>query len=386
MTQQRTVDVLVIGATIAGLTTAVAAAAAGAAVLVIDPGEITRFGTGLVTVAMGSTLREVELSRGIPAAETMVAEVKRATDWLGETLPLYGAQLVDRTAYSLAVDGHLAFHLRQEARLLRRAGVTVDFTDGQPLAPLVTRPGIVLPNQAQVEPRRHRHALGAAAVAAGVEVVREVTLGRFVPGRGWSVSYQHSSGPVTVTSPTVIDTIGSAPWGPVAGRVGTTLRVCPVVQGSAGFFPPDIHVLVDTPAAMVTTLRQHTVLVGHPVALNDEHAATVDLVALAGRLGLTVTGVRARHVELTADHLPRVGRVPLLDGAWLARGFGMWETTLATAAGLQLGAAVTGTSDALPWTPVRLPAPLAAYRQWTGENSDPMVDVPGILKRRGLSS
>ena len=114
MTQQRTVDVLVIGATIAGLTTAVAAAAAGAAVLVIDPGEITRFGTGLVTVAMGSTLREVELSRGIPAAETMVAEVTRATDWLGDTLPLYGAQLVDRTAYSLAVDGHLAFHLRQD--------------------------------------------------------------------------------------------------------------------------------------------------------------------------------------------------------------------------------------------------------------------------------
>ncbi len=381
-TRTRTVDLLVLGATVAGLTTALAAAGAGASVLVVDPNQVSRFGLGLLTVGMGDTLREVEVHRGIPAGQTLIAEAGRAIDWLTETLPSHGVTPTARTTYSLAVDGHLAFHLRQEARLLRHGGAEVDFTDGEPLPGLVTRPALVLRDQAQVDPNQHRQALTAAALAAGVEVVTGVGLGRFIPGQPWTVTYDLAGYPVTVTTPSVVDTIGVSPWG---RRTGGSLRVCPVLLTEATGLSYDLHVLVDTPAALVFTLRGHGVVVAQPTLPRGEHAATVDLVAFASRLGLTVTSVRSRHIEVTGDRLPYVGRVPLLDGAWLARGFGLWETTLGTAAGLQLGAAVTGGAAGLPWPPLRTPAPLALYRRWNGEHSDPMVGVPQVLRRRGLT-
>lgn len=215
-------------------------------------------------------------------------------------------------------------------------------------------------------------------------MVRGAQLGRFTPGRPWRVTYAGGGRDVTVTTPAVVDTIGSAPWG---GLTGGSLRDCPVVvaEPKDSSVSGDIHVLVDTPAAVVMTLRDAIVIVGHPVPAIGEYAASVDLVAFARRLGVEVTGVRSRPVEQTADGLPIVGRVPLLDGAWVARGFGLAETTLGTAAGLQLAAAVTGNEGALPWAPLRAPAPMALYRRWNGEHADPMVAVPQVLKRRGLA-
>ena len=384
----RTVDILVLGATVAGLTTAVEAARAGASVIVVDLAEATRFGTGLVTVAHGPRLRDVELHRGLPAVERLIAETLRGIEWLRQNLPAHGVELTPRTAYSIAVDGHLAFHLRHEARLLRRGSVTVDMTDEQPLAPLETRPPLVFADQAQVDPHRHRDALLAAARSAGVDWVGGATLGRFTPGQPWRVTFAVAGATHVVSTTHVVDTIGSAPWG---GRLGGTTRVCPVVLATPGEpeVRPDLHVLVDTPAALVFTLRGHSVLVGHPVDPHDEHAAIVDLVAFTSRLGREVTSIRTRHVEESGDGLPLVGRLPVLEGAWIARGFGLSETTLATAAGVQVAAAATGGGDGtadLPWGPLRPPVgALALYRRWTGAGPDPMVDVPGVLKRRGLA-
>ncbi len=382
MTQHRTVDLLVIGATVAGLTTAVSAAAAGALVAVIDPNPISRFGTGVMSVAFGDTLRAVEVHRGIEACRTLITEANRAVAWLGETLPSYGATVTSRTAYSLAVDGHLAFHLRQEARLLRAGGLSVDFTDAHPIAPLVTRPSLVLTDQSQVDPRHHRDALRSAARAAGVAITTDVSLERFRPGQPWVVTFLHDGSTGEVSARDVLDTIGAAPW---AWGTGGALRICPVVLTATDNLAPDLYLLVDTPAALVMTLRGTGVFVGHPVVPSEEHAATVDLVAFAARHGHEVTGVHSRHVEITTDRLPRVGRVPLLPGAWTARGFGLWETPLATAAGLQLVAALAGDTTRLPWAPLRAPAPLATYRRWNGTHSDPMINVPAILRRRGLA-
>jgi glycine/D-amino acid oxidase-like deaminating enzyme len=378
----RTVDVLVLGATVAGLTTALESARAGAQVVVLDPHDRTRFGTGLLTVAMGGTVRTVETHRGLEAAGRLVAEAQRGQVWVSDLLERAGRPADPRTAYSLAVDGHVAFHLRQEARLLRSAGVTVDFTDAQPIPELTTRPALVIEGQAQVEPRGHRAALEAAAQAAGIDILRQVALGRFTPGSPWRVTYRTGPNEAALTTAHVVDTIGAAPWG---GRIGGELQVCPIVVTAPGSIDPSgIHVFVDTPAALLITVRGEVALVGHPVAARDEHAATVDLVAFAARIGLDVTGVRSRPIEHTGDRLPVVGRIPVLPGAWLARGFGLNESSLATAGGLQLAAALTAGESDLPWTPFRPPSPLAGYRRWNGENADPMVGVPDVLKRRGL--
>src|SRR5664279_2802281 len=68
-----TKDVVVLGATVAGLTTAIEVARAGASVTVLDPSHSTRFGLGLITVGQGSTLREIELHRGAAAGRRLAA-------------------------------------------------------------------------------------------------------------------------------------------------------------------------------------------------------------------------------------------------------------------------------------------------------------------------
>ncbi|HET7724942.1 MAG TPA: FAD-binding oxidoreductase [Propionibacteriaceae bacterium] len=373
-------DVLVLGATVAGLTTAIEVARAGGTVTVLDPSHATRFGLGLLTVGQGSTLREIELHRGAAAVTTYVDWTRRAVDWLRLTLPAHGVTITDHDAYELCVDGHLAFHLVQEKRLLRLAGEEVDIVDEVPL-PLAVRPALYLPHQASLDSWTHRTALTDIATSLGVHVVRDVQLGRFVRRHGWEVRYHADGASSTVTAADVVDSLGASPWGDVVLDVSTVVH--PIVEAEGDC--DEIHTFVDTPAALVYGSRGFTVVIGQPVSEVRERPAAADLVGwVTSQLKRQVTKVRARYAEVTADRVPVVGAIPILRGAWVARGFGLYETTSATAAGLQLAEALVS-GGAQPWAPLRVPTgPLAAWRRWAGRDMDPMVGVPSLLARRGL--
>jgi glycine/D-amino acid oxidase-like deaminating enzyme len=373
-------DVVVLGATVAGLTTAVEVARAGASVTVLDPSHSTRFGLGLITVGQGSTLREIELHRGAAGVTTYVDWTRRAADWLRLTLPGQGVTITDHDAYELCVDGHLAFHLVQEKRLLRLADEQVDIVDDVPL-PLVVRPGLHLPDQATLDSWTHRTALTDLATSLGVKIVRDAELGRFVRRHEWHVPYRVGGTPHTVTAAEVIDTIGVSPWRDLVLELGSVVH--PIVEAEGDC--TEIHTFVDTPAALVYGSRGFTVVIGQAVSEVRERPAAADLVGwVTSQLKRQVTKVRARYAEVTADRVPVVGAMPLLHGAWVARGFGLYETTSATAAGLQLAEALVS-GGPQPWAPLRVPTgPLAAWRRWAGRDMDPMVDVPTVLARRGL--
>lgn len=374
-------DVVVLGATVAGLTTAIEVARAGGSVTVLDPSHATRFGLGLLTVGQGSTLREIELHRGAAAVTTYVDWTRRAVDWLRLTLPAHGVTITHHDAYELCVDGHLAFHLVQERRLLRLADEQVDIVDEVPL-PLAVRPALYLPDQASLDSWAHRMALTDIAGGLGVHIVRDARLGRFMRRRGWEVRYEVDGASHTVTTAHVVDTLGASPWGEVVLDLSTVVH--PIVEAEGDC--TEIHTFVDTPAALVYGSRGFTVVVGQPVSEVRERPAAADLVGwVTSQLGRRVTKVRARYAEVTADRVPVVGAIPILKGAWVARGFGLYETTSATAAGLQLAEALLSDGPQ-PWAPLRVPTgPLAAWRRWAGRDMDPMVGVPSLLVRRGLA-
>lgn len=374
-------DVVVLGATVAGLTTAIEVARAGGSVMVLDPSHATRFGLGLLTIGQGSTLREIELHRGAAAVTTYVDWTRRAEDWLRLTLPAHGVTITDHDAYELCVDGHLAFRLVQEKRLLRLADEQVDIVDDVPL-PLAVRPALYLPGQASLDSWTHRTALTDIATGLGVRVVRDVELGRFLRRRGWEVRYQAEGSSHAVTAAEVVDTLGASPWGDVVLDLSTVVH--PIVEAEGDC--QEIHTFVDTPAALVYGSRGVTVVIGHAVSEVRERPAAADLVGwVTSQLTRRVTKVRARYAEVTADRVPVVGAIPILRGAWVARGFGLYETTSATAAGLQLAEALVS-GGPQPWAPLRVPSgPLAAWRRWAGRDMDPMVGVPSVLARRGLS-
>ena len=373
-------DVVVLGATVAGLTTAIEIARAGASVTVLDPSHSTRFGLGLITVGQGSTLREIELHRGAGAVATYVDWTRRAGDWLRLTLPAHGVTISDHDAYELCVDGHLAFHLVQEKRLLRLADEQVDIIDEVPL-PLAVRPALYLPDQSVVDSWAHRTALTDLATGLGVTIVRDVELGRFLRHHEWQVPYRVGDRHHSVTAAEVVDTIGVSPWGDLVLDLATVVH--PIVEAEGDC--EQIHTFVDTPAALVYGSRGFTVVIGQPVSEVRERPAAADLVGwVTSQLKRQVTKVRARYAEVTADRVPVVGAIPLVRGAWVARGFGLYETTSATAAGLQLAEALVS-GGPQPWAPLRVPTgPLAAWRRWAGRDMDPMVDVPNLLARRGL--
>ncbi len=376
-----TADVVVLGATVAGLTTAVEVARSGASVVVLDPSPATRFGLGLMTLGQGSTLREIELHRGAAAVTTYVDWTRRANDWLRETMPTHGVTIVDRDSYELCIDGHLAFHLVQEKRLLRLVDEPVELVDDVPL-PITVRPALLLPGQASLDSWAHRTALTELATSLGVTIESDVTLGRFVRRSEWQIQYATDAAERSVTAPDLVDTIGAAPWGDLGLDLQTNVH--PIIEAEGDC--EAIHTFVDSPAALVYGSRGFTVIVGHSVSEVRERAAAADLVGwVTAQLKQQVTKVRARYAEVAADRVPVVGAIPVLRGAWVARGFGLYETTSATAAGLQLaGALVSG--DPQPWAPIRVPAgPLAAWRRWAGRDMDPMVDVPNLLAKRGLA-
>ena len=373
-------DVVVLGATVAGLTTAIEVARAGASVTVLDPSHSTRFGLGLITVGQGPTLREIELHRGAAAVATYVDWTRRAADWLRLTLPGHGVAITDHDAYELCVDGHLAFHLVQEKRLLRLADEQVDIVDEVPL-PVAVRPALYLPGQSTLDSWSHRAALTELAASLGVTIERDIEMGRFLRRHEWEVPYLVGGIQRSVTAAEVVDTIGVAPWGDLVLDLATVVH--PIVEAQGGC--DEIHTFVDTPASLVYGSRGFTVVIGHPVSEVRERPAAADLVGwVTSQLKRQVTKVRARYAEVTADHVPVVGAIPLLRGAWVARGFGLYETTSATAAGLQLAEALVS-GGPQPWAPLRVPSgPVAAWRRWAGRDMDPVVDVPNLLARRGL--
>ncbi len=371
-------DVVVLGATVAGLTTAIEVARAGGSVTVLDPSHSTRFGLGLLTLDQGPTLREIELHRGAGAVRTYMDWTRRAEEWLRLTLPAHGVTITDHDAYEVCVDGHLAFHLVQQRRLLRLADEQVDMVDEVPL-PLTVRPALYLPGQGSLDSWSHRTALTRIAGNLGVTIVRDVELGRFLRRHGWQVRYRAEGSEHLATAPDIVDTLGASPWGDLVLDLSTVVH--PIVEAEGDC--REIYTFVDTPAALVYGSRGVTVVIGQPVNEVRERPAAADLVGwVTSQLKRHVTKVRARYAEVAADRVPVVGAIPILHGAWVARGFGLYETTSATAAGLQLAEAlVAGGSQ--PWAPLRVPTgPLAAWRRWAGRDMDPMVDVPTLLARR----
>ncbi len=373
-------DVLVLGATVAGLTTAVQLARAGISVVVLDPSPATRFGLGLITVGQGATLREIELHRGGAAVATYVEWTHHATRWLQDTLPELGVTITPRVSYELCVDGHLAFNLVQEKRLLRSVDESVTMVDDPPISVKV-RPALRIPDQASLDSWTHRTALTRLAAELGVTVLTGVTLRRYLRRTEWEVLYEVDGDHRSLTARDLVDTLGAAPWGDLGLDLQT--RVHPIIEAAGDC--ADIHTFVDSPASLVYGSRGFTVVIGHHVSVVRERAAAADLVGwVTAQLGQSVTKVRARYAEVTADRVPVVGAIPVLRGAWVARGFGLYETTSGTAAGLQLADAIA-TGGPQPWAPVRVPSgPLAAWRRWAGRDMDPMVEVPDLLRRRGL--
>lgn len=169
-------EVCVVGAGVAGLTTACLLAQAGKHVVVVDARQLGRGETGLSTAHLASALDDrfqtLERTHGRAATRLAVESHAMAIDWI-ERLALTeehgcGFRRVDGWLFLDAKHGPREL-LRERAAALR-AGVDVEWADRLPVPTLSAGPALRFRNQAQVDPAAYLAALARYARDLGVEI------------------------------------------------------------------------------------------------------------------------------------------------------------------------------------------------------------------------
>jgi glycine/D-amino acid oxidase-like deaminating enzyme len=168
-----TADVCVIGAGIAGLTTAYLLSKQGLKVAVIDDGQIGSGETSRTTAHLSNEIddRYVEIARvhgeegARIAADSHTAAIDFIESFVREHRVECDFKRID--GYLFLAEGDTEDILEDEYDAASKAGVAVEKVDRAPLATFETGPCLRFPNQARFHPLAYLSAMAEAVVRAG---------------------------------------------------------------------------------------------------------------------------------------------------------------------------------------------------------------------------
>lgn len=339
-------DVVVLGATVAGLTVARRLAAEGYDVLVLDPnleGLSAGIGHGVAAVGHASTAAAMAHAYGLDNA---LEHTRRNIAAIGEIRAIHP----DHTVLPLrdrSLPGGDERETREIAELFRRAGADVDL--------LLAPDGAALRSSAiAVDPLEYSASLRAAAVAAGVEVRHSVTVTQLARHEGVTrvsfranLAWERESG--SVGGVAVIDTLGVSPWGRAA-RVAPTQWV-PVVRCTPSRPLTEVSLTAVGPAWLQRPVGERALALGHKTSGERIGDAVEDLARWAeSALGATEVETARLAIDPSDHGRPVVG-ASAIPGGFYARGNGRGELMNGTASGYYLAGLLTGavgSGNALP--------------------------------------
>lgn len=409
-------DIVIAGAGLTGLATAVLLGRAGKRVAVLEArtvGAVTTGNTtGKVSLLQGTTLSAVRRYSSDRVLGAYVDANVAGRGWLLNTLDQAGVPYELRDAYTHVTTREALPALAEEFDAARCAGLPVARTQDTGL-PFATAGALRLPDQAQVHPMRVLAALAAELRSLG---------GRIVEGE--RVTAVSTGRPVVVTSTsgrTRADAVVLATGTPVVDRGLTFAKTEPHRSYVAAFrvpgpLPDGMHLSADAPTRSLRTAigedGEELLLVGgngHPAG----HAASpAELLAdLAAWTERAFPGAERTHWWAAQDYrsvnrVPFVGWLPRGRGRiFLATGYDKWGMTNAVAAALSLTADLTGEEppewarilhhrvtrpvDLADGVRVNATAAATAARTWSRTRLRPRLsdEVPaegtGVVGRRG---
>ncbi len=351
-------DVIVVGAGLTGLSTALMLARKGLDVAVVDAGGVaeltTGANTGKLTLLQGQTLASIRRHHPAALVRAYVDANRAGMQWLTDFADIAGVDYTRRADHSYAqhpdgLDAVRAQHeAAREAGLPARMLAPADLTTSFPVSGAVA-----LDDQVLIDPVRVAHALAEAFLTAGgtLHIGVRVTGAHAVP----EPRVDTHAGPmfgdhiVLATGTPIIDR------GLYFAKTHGVRSYCVSFRAPAGV-PDGAFISVDGPTRSIRPVSPadgpgdtaHLVVGGngHPVGRSGgETAAVDDLVDWTRR---HFPGAEETHRWSAQDYqshnlVPFVGAMPrTLGRIRVATGYAKWGLSNAPAAALRLTAEITG--------------------------------------------
>ena len=380
-----TVDTVVVGGGIAGLTAAVRLKEAGRDVAVVEADRIVDEATGRTTAkvtsqhglaydSLVSTFGREQARQYAAANEAAIDEIERRVEEEG-----IDCDFRRTPAYVYAASGEDVRSIREEVRAADALGLPASFAEETPL-PFETPGAIRFDDQAEFHPRKYLLAVAEAVDGDGSHLFEETRALDVDPGRRPRVETER--GEITA------DQVVVASHFPFFDRGGYFARMHPkrayLLAAQVGETPLEgMYLSTASPSDTIRTA---------PVPGSDEELLIVGGQSHKPGLDGSSTSERYRRCEAFArehfdvesieyrwsthdyspvDGVPFVGQLgPGTENVYVATGFGGWGMTGGTAAGMILSELIVEGES--PWADVFDPlrvTPGASAREFVGENA-----------------
>ncbi|MCE1180253.1 MAG: FAD-dependent oxidoreductase [Micrococcales bacterium] len=346
-------DVLVVGAGLTGLSTAVLLARSGRSPVVI---EARRVGAGTsghssakVSLLQGGLLSGMRRHASAATVRAYVEANRVGQQWLLDLLAERGVPVDVRDAIAYAVSQRGAARVASEHEAAVEAGLAV--TEAGTDLPFPVRAAIMLPDQAQIDPVAAAQALRDELVELGVPVVEGVRATGVSLRRPWTVDT--SVGGVSAQKVVLATQIPILDRSLHFARVSANRSYVLAYPAELEAIPQSMSLSLDGPARSLRTATdpsgQTYLLVGgngHPAGRGGsaaEHVAELDRWAHQHfPIAEAAWSWSAQDYHLTT-HVPSIGAIPGTDGSLLtATGFDKWGMALSAGAGHILTADILG--------------------------------------------
>lgn len=382
----RGADVVVVGAGLTGLVTALLLRRAGCSVTVLDaasPGALASGGnTGKLSLLQGSVLSSIRAHHPASLVRAYVQANREGAAWLTAFADAEGVSYTRRTAYSYAQGSDGASTVEEEAAAAMEAGLEVHRVlptaeaTGVGGLPFPIVDAVALDDQVAIDPYALVRALTARLITEGGAVHSGI----------------RATGVRVVPRPHVRTTVGDVWADHIVLATGTAvvdrgltfakthgLRSYCVAFTVPGEVPDGMFLSVDGPTRSIRSVTPGDgpdtaqLIVGgggHPVGRQPSERAGVDELIAWTRAHFPgaepVTWWSAQDYQ-SHNLIPFIGTLPRSAGRIsFATGYGKWGLSLAPAAALRIVAETTGTRwrDRSPWmrefaTRMTVPADIA---------------------------